>query len=106
MLYSSLAILALSASAAASPISGLFHLHAHMAMPSTRVELSLYNSSNMFRDVSIDGQSYTIGAHHSLTVAAKPGTLVVSDSNMGAHKRGEVLVDIEPKLKGQRIDIQ
>lgn len=100
-----LAVALLSASAAVSPIAGLPHLHPHV--PATdKISLTLYNDSTMFRDVKVDGVSYTVHAHTTLDVRGPAGTVVYADSSMGAKKRGEVIVALEPGLDGKRISLR
>jgi hypothetical protein len=96
MIYSSVAVLALAASAAIPPFH---HIHLH-PQPQTdeRVELTLINHSPRFNDVKVGGHSYEITPDHSLTIKAPVGTVVYQDSTSAYHRRGEVLVSLTPEL--------
>ena len=82
MIYSSLAVLALSASlvtsasAAVPSLNNLVHLHPRPARTDSRVVLTLYNSGQTFRDVKIDGKSYTEPPNHFLDLRAPEGTRI------------------------------
>jgi hypothetical protein len=106
MIYTSLAVLALSASAAVSPLSKLVHLHPHSAQMDTRVSVTLHNDAPVFQDVKIDGHSYTVWAHQGLIVKAPAGTVVYADSSTGAHHRGDVLVTLTAQVNQQSIDLK
>ena len=49
MIYSSLAVLALSASAVVNPLTNLIHLHPKPAQQDNRVSILLYNNGISFR---------------------------------------------------------
>ena len=104
MIYTSLAVRALSASALASPLSTPVHLHPKM--PDTRINLSLYNKANGFRDVKIDGHSYTVPAHESLRVKAPAGTVIFADSRTPRFRRGDVMLQVTPQNDNQKIVIE
>ncbi len=105
MILSSLAVLTLSASAAVPSFNNLVHLHSRRASPDTRVVLTLFNSGHTFRDVKIDGKSYTVQPDHTLDLRAPEGTKVYADS-LGSHAhRGDVLLEVTPRLQHQKIDL-
>jgi len=106
MIYTSLAVLALSASAAVSPLSKLVHLHPHSAQPDTRVSVTLHNDAPMFQDVKVDGHTYTVWSKQGLTIKAPAGTVVYADSSTGSHRRGEVLVTLTAQVDHQSIDLK
>ena len=105
MIYTSLAVLALSASAAVSPFSNLIHLHPHAASADTRVSVTLVNDSNAFRDVKVAGQVYTVLSHRAITIKAPIGTVVYAASKTLSYKRGDVMMEVNPKLDKQKIVI-
>lgn len=105
MLISSLAVLALSASAALSPLSNIVHLHPHAKSSDTRVSLSMFNMSSGFRDVQIDGHTYTVMPKTTLTIKAPAGTEVFAASEMPFFHKGDRMVEVSDKLDNQRLAI-
>ena len=101
MILSSLAVLALSASAAVSPLSSLVHLHPHVAQADTRVSVKILNGGNLFRDVKVGEQTYTIEPQHVLTIKAPAGTMVYAASRSTFHKRGDALLTLDPAMNQQ-----
>jgi hypothetical protein len=106
MIYTSLAVLALSASTVVSSLPKLVHFHPHAAQPDTRIRLTLHNDATIFQDVKVAGRSYTIKAHQGLTIKAPAGTVIYSDSNTGTHHRGEAIAQLGPELNNQAIDLK
>ena len=106
MIYTSLAVLALSASTAVPQLSKAVHLHPHSAVPDTRISVMLHNDAPMFQDVLIDGRSYTILAHKGLTIKAPAGTVIYADSSTGEHHRGEKIAELDPSLNNQRLELK
>lgn len=105
MIYSSLAVFALSASAAVPSLANLVHLHPRTARVDNRVVLTLYNSGHSFRDVKIEGRSYTVRPDHTLDLRAPEGTRIYADSLTPHHHRGDVLLEVTPSLQNQKIDL-
>ena len=105
MIYSSLAVLALSASALANPLTNLVHLHPRPAQPDTRIEVELYNKGLSFCDVKIGGHIYTVGSHKGLVVKAPVGTVVYSDSKTAAYRRGDAIVELTAQIQDRKITI-
>jgi len=103
MIYSSLAVLALSASALVNPFSNLVHLHPRHAQPDTRVSIVLRNQAVGFRDVKIGGHTYTILASHSITVKAPVGTVVYAASAAAGYHRGDAIVEVTPQINNKVI---
>ncbi len=101
MIYSSLAVLAMSASAVVNPFTNLVHMHPKQ--PDTRINVTLVNDSRDFRDVKVDGHTYTVLAHQGLSIKAPAGTVVYAASRTSAHKRGDALLELTPKVDRQRI---
>jgi hypothetical protein len=106
MIYTSLAVLALSASAALSPGARLVHFHPHAAQLDNRITLTLRNGAPVFQDVKIDGRSYTIGAHQGITVKAPAGTVIYADSATGSLRRGATIAQLSAKIDHQLLDIK
>ena len=105
MIYSSLAVLALSASAAINPFSHLVHMHPRSAQPDTRISIVLANKTLRFEDVRIGGQTYTVQADRTLHVKAPAGTVVYAASRTLNHRAGDVIVEITPKLNHQTVTL-
>ena len=102
MIYSSLAVLAMSASAL-MPLSNPIHLHPKAS--DTRVEVTLYNNAVGFRDVKIDGHLYTVMPHQALFIKAAPGVVVYTDSRTLSLKRGDAILTVTEKLNHQRVNL-
>ena len=100
MIYTSLAALVLSATTvltpmSASPITRLMHMHPHATEADTRVSVALHNIAPIFRDVKVNGVSYTIKSGQTVNIKAPSGTLVLADSRTGTHRRGDLLVQMD-----------
>jgi hypothetical protein len=95
MFYSSLAVLALASSAALPPIATPVHFHPG-AQKDTRVNVSLFNRTDTFRDVLIGGENYTVHPHELINIKAPVGTVIYVNSYMPRHHRGDALLSITP----------
>jgi hypothetical protein len=71
----------------------------------TRVFVTLVNKGVSFRDVKIDGRTYTLQPHELLTVKGPAGTVVYADSKFGKYQRGDALVALDPSMDHSRIGI-
>jgi hypothetical protein len=106
MIYTSLAVLALSASTAVSPLTKLVHFHPHSAQPDTRITFILRNDAPIFQDVKVAGRSYTILPHQAINIKAPAGTVIYADSTTGGHRRGDVLVEVSSQVKDKMLELQ
>ena len=104
-MYTSLAVLAMSASAALSPLSNLIHLHPHVAQADNRVRVTLINNALSFRDVKVGDKTYTVEPKHLLTIKAPEGTVVYAASRSTFHKRGDQLLEVTGKVNQQTIEL-
>jgi hypothetical protein len=100
MIYTSLALVML---AAIPPFGNTVHMHP--LAKDGRVELTVVNHANQFRDVKVEGRSYEIPFGHSITIKAPVGTVVYRNSYAPSHKRGEVLVSLTPELNKTTMNI-
>jgi hypothetical protein len=101
MLYSSVAIVALSVTSTFAPFSHIFHMH-----PSVRTQnitVALRNHQAVFQEVTINGHDYTMWAGQGLRISAPAGTAVYAASSHGSIHRGDKIVDIEPALDNTQI---
>jgi len=105
MIYSSLAVLALSANAFINPFTNLVHMHSRSAQPDTRVNIVLANKTTRFEDVKIGGHVYTVEANHTLEIKAPAGTVVYAASRTLNHRRGDTIVEVKPELNHQTINL-
>ena len=105
MIYTSLAVLAMSASAAVSPFSHLIHMHPHAVAVDSRVRVMIYNKSESFCDLNVDGKTYTVLAHHALEVKAPAGTVVYAASNMPFKKKGDAVLEVKSEMNNRQISI-
>ncbi len=106
MIYTSLAVIALSASTAVSPLSKLVHLHMHTPQTDSRISLTLHNTTPYFQDVAINGRTYTINGHQGLVIKAPAGTKIYAASSMGQHHRGELISELGTELSEKEIDLK
>lgn len=70
-----------------------------------RVFVTLVNKGVTFRDVKIDGHTYTLQPHELLTVKGPAGTVVYAASDFGRYHRGDTLVALTPSLDHSRISL-
>lgn len=105
MIYTSLLAVAMSASAAISPLSNFIHLHPHAAHPDTRVSVTLFNKATLFRDVKVDGKIYTVIPRHTLRIKAPAGTVVYAASRMNSFQRGDTILEVTPKIDHTQVDL-
>ena len=105
MILASLALAAIVATAPASSLNNLVHLHGH-TLPDTRVSLRLVNQAPSFRDVKVDGHAYTIPAGQALRIKAPVGTLIYADSRTPAFHRGDVMLEVTPSLGDQNVNMR
>ncbi len=105
MIYSSLAILAVAASAAIPPFGNLVHMHPH-ARPDDRVSVLVVNHGKVFQDVSVAGHVYTITADSNIRIKAPAGTLVYRATPRPYHAKGEVLIAMTPAVNDQTIELK
>lgn len=98
------ALLALSACSVASASAAVTIENVHPThMKDHRVFVTLVNKSVMFRDVKIDGHTYTLQPHEMLTVKGPVGTTVYAASSYGKFHRGDALVALTPAMDHSRI---
>lgn len=105
MIYTSLAVIALSASSAISPLSNFVHLHGKPVKTDTRITMTLVNKASLFRDVKVDNHTYTVMPLGTLSIKAPAGTKVYAESAMPFANRGDVLLEVTPQLDHQRVNL-
>lgn len=93
MIISSLALL-LAAAMPVAPTSNPIHLHPRVKVQDDRIAFVLTNPTGGFRDVKIDGRTYTIGSHQTLGIKVPAGTVIFSASRSFSHRVGEVLFEV------------
>ena len=102
----SLTLLALSACTIASASAADTNHHLQLEhKKDTRVFVTLVNKSVTFRDVTIDGRSYTMLPNDLLTVKAPAGTVVYAGSAYRKYHRGDALVALTPSMDHSRVAI-
>ena len=105
MIYSSLAVLAMSASAAMNPFTNLVHMHPRPAQTDNRVTITLLNKSIGLREVKVGDQIYTVLMDHSLDIKAPVGTVVYAASRTLTHHRGDPIVVVTPELNRRVLNL-
>jgi hypothetical protein len=102
----SFTLLALSVCSVASASATVTNHDVHLThKKDTRVFITLVNKSVVFRDVKIDGHTYTLLPHDLLTVKGPAGTVVYAASSFGKVHRGDALVALTPSMDHSRVDI-
>ena len=76
-----------------------------MHTPDTRISLTLVNKANQFRDVTIQGHTYTVEAHELIRIKAPVGTVVYAASTAAKFHRGDVVVSLQPSLNDTTMSI-
>ena len=95
------------ASSNAQPLSHLFHLHPKVsALQDDRISVRLYNDRGNFKEVMVNGQSYTVLSHQVLHITAPVGTPVYVGANVPLHHRGDVLFTVAPEMQNQQIALR
>lgn len=106
-----LATLALVVGAAVSSTSSAyalphFGIHQHPADPNdARILVDVYNKSESFRDVMIEGHVYTVLPHHTLTIKAPEGTPVYTETTGAMHHKGDLLFSVDRSMKNKVLSI-
>ena len=102
----SLTLLALSACTVASAsAAGTNHDLRPTHKKDARVFVTLVNKSSMFRDVKIDGHTYTVMPNGLLTVKGPAGTVVYAASRYRNIQRGAAIVELAPSMDHSRISL-
>ncbi len=98
MIYTSLAVLAMSASAAINPFTNLVHMHPRPAQTDNRVSITLVNKAIGLREVKVGTQTYTVLMNHTLDIKAPIGTVVYAANRTLTHQRGDAILLVTPEL--------
>ena len=102
----SFTLMALSiCTAASASAAGTNHDLGSAHKKDARVFVTLVNKCVTFRDVKIDGHTYTLRPHELLTVKGPVGTVVYAASAFGRYRRGDTLVALTPSLDHSRISL-
>ena len=102
----SFTLMALSiCTAASASAAGTNHGFGTTHKKDARVFVTLVNKGVTFRDVKIDGHTYTLQPHELLTVKGPAGTVVYAASSFGRYHRGDTLVALTPSLDHSRISL-
>lgn len=102
----SFTLMALSiCTAASASAAGTNHDLGTTHKKDARVFVTLVNMGVTFRDVKIDGHTYTLQPHELLTVKGPAGTVVYAASEFRRCHRGDMLVALTPSLDHSRISL-
>ena len=97
---------AASIPAAALPHFTGMHRHPGANAQDARVALSIYNASEHFRDVKIDGHVYTVLPHQGLAVKAPEGTAVYTETTGAMHRKGDMLFAVSQTMQHSTVSIK
>lgn len=102
----SFTLMALSiCTAASASAAGTNHDLGSTHKKDARVFVTLVNKGVVFRDVKIDGHTYTLQPHELLTVKGPVGTVVYAASSFGKYHRGDTVVALTPSLDHSRVSL-
>ena len=71
----------------------------------TSIAVQVYNRGQAPQDLKMDGQTYTVQPHQSLTINGTPGTAVYADTAGNGYQQGEVLFKFAPAMNGATVKI-
>jgi hypothetical protein len=91
--------------AASASAAGTNHDLGSTHKKDARVFVTLVNKGVVFRDVKIDGHTYTLQPHELLTVKGPVGTVVYAASSFGKYHRGDTVVALTPSLDHSRVSL-
>ena len=91
------------AAAYAFPFGKALHLHPKDSAPDGRVMIHVRNEASIFRDIKIDGRTYTILPHRSVLVTAPEGTQIFAASTGFSYHRGDLIATIAPVTENETI---
>jgi hypothetical protein len=96
-----------TASTSAYALPHVFGIHRHPTTQTedARVTVYLTNKSDIFTDIKVDGHVYTILPEHTITLTAPLGTLVYAESIGGAHRKGDLLFAVAPKMQRAHVSL-
>ncbi|MDP9049571.1 MAG: hypothetical protein M3O31_02460 [Acidobacteriota bacterium] len=92
-------------SANAWPLGKVLHFHPSTATKDSRINFQLVNKGHLFQDVNVAGKVYTIMPQQTFTIKAPAGTDVYAASTGIGHRKGELLFEITPQMKGATVSI-
>jgi hypothetical protein len=112
MIRTKLVALTLALAAAASTSTSVYaawpgltvHQHPDTTQDS-RITIRLYNPGLTFRDVQVDGHTYTIQPHQTVTIKAPAGTAVYAGSTGAGHRKGDLLFAVTPALQDKTLTV-
>ncbi len=91
-------------SAHANPFGNMLHMHPHaVTQTDPRVNLTLLNTSDSFREITIEGKTYIIPGHRVAEIKAPVGTLVIAGCGVPLHKKGSVLLEVSEKMNNSTV---
>lgn len=79
------------------PLGKALHMHPADEPKDGRVTVHVFNYAPIFRDIKVDGQTYTILPHHEVAVTAPAGTQIFAGSSGYGYHRGDLLATVSPE---------
>ena len=67
------------------------------------IVVQVYNRGQAPQDLKMDGQTYTVQPHQSLTIKGTPGAAVYADTAGNGYQKGEVLFKFAPAMNGATV---
>jgi hypothetical protein len=69
----------------------------------TSINVQVFNRGTAPQDIKMEGQTYTVQPHQSLTIKGAPGTAVYADTAGNGYQKGELLFKLAPSLNGATV---
>jgi hypothetical protein len=91
------------AAAYAFPLGKALHLHPKDSAPDGRVTIQVRNEAPMFRDIKIEGRTYTILPHRGVLVTAPAGTQIFAASTAFGLHRGDLIATVASATENETL---
>jgi hypothetical protein len=88
----------------AAPFGNFLHLHPVSDSKNGRISFTLVNKSNVAKDVTVDGHTYTLAPKQPVTVSALPGSKVI-EGGSGSANAEKVLFTVDRMHKGATVNL-
>jgi len=69
------------------------------------IAVQVYNRGDASQDLKIDGQTYTVKPHQSITIKGASGAAVYADTAGAGYQKGELLFKFAPSINGGTVKI-
>jgi hypothetical protein len=70
---------------------------------SASISVQLYNRGDASQNLKMDGQTYTVQPHQTITLKGAPGAGVYADTPGNGYQKGELLFKFAPSMSGATV---